>query len=73
MISQESIDKGCNICSGKFKRVVYDGRTKQGPWAFMCEGCWKMQGTTLGIGCGQAYDVKTRKNITKEVQRNAMY
>lgn len=31
----------------------YDGRTKQGPWAHMCNTCFASQGVGLGTGKGQ--------------------
>lgn len=33
--------------------AVYDGKTKEGPWAFMCEKCFKEHGVGLGTGRGQ--------------------
>ena len=31
----------------------YEGRTTMGPWAYMCESCFKKQGIGLGLGKGQ--------------------
>lgn len=36
----------------------YDGKTKQGPWAYMCEECFLKHGTGLGTGKGQRLIVK---------------
>jgi hypothetical protein len=33
--------------------AAYDGKTIHGPWAYMCEGCFKMFGVGLGTGRGQ--------------------
>lgn len=47
--------KVCDCCSDPFGSVMYDGRTVQGPWANMCETCFKRFGVGLGIGRGQRY------------------
>lgn len=31
----------------------YDGKTRYGPWAFMCEACFVRDGIGLGTGRGQ--------------------
>jgi hypothetical protein len=31
----------------------YDGKTKRGPWANMCEECFQVHGVGLGLGRGQ--------------------
>lgn len=31
----------------------YDGATRQGPWAYMCDGCFTTHGVGLGLGRGQ--------------------
>lgn len=33
--------------------AAYDGKTKDGPWANMCEQCFKTHGIGLGLGKGQ--------------------
>lgn len=33
--------------------AVYDGRTRGGPWAYMCEACFGEYGRGLGLGKGQ--------------------
>lgn len=33
--------------------AVYDGKTKSGPWANMCEPCFTIHGVGLGEGRGQ--------------------
>lgn len=40
----------CNFCG---QEAHYDARTKQGPWANMCDECFKMYGRGLGPGRGQ--------------------
>jgi len=40
----------CDFC-GRIAR--YDGRTKDGRWAYMCEGCFAIRGIGLGLGKGQ--------------------
>jgi len=40
----------CDFCG---KEGVIDGRTKMGPWAFMCRECHKKYGVGLGLGKGQ--------------------
>jgi len=37
----------------------YDGKTKRGPWANMCEECFGTHGIGLGTGRGQELIVKT--------------
>jgi hypothetical protein len=39
-----------------YKDVMYDAKTKQGPWANMTEEFWKEHGyPRLGVGYGQKY------------------
>ena len=35
------------------KLALYDGKTKDGPWAYMCEDHFKSHGVGLGTGRGQ--------------------
>ncbi len=46
---------GCDFCkrAGSLKRATVDGKTKHGPWAFMCDKHFKTEGVGLGIGKGQ--------------------
>lgn len=32
------MDKICDFCA---REAVYDGKTKFGPWAFLCEKCFQ--------------------------------
>jgi hypothetical protein len=45
----------CDIhaAMGQTRKAAYDGATKMGPWAYMCEVCFKMHGVGLGTGRGQ--------------------
>jgi hypothetical protein len=40
----------CDFCG---KPAKYDGKTKMGPWADMCETCFRKYGVGLGTGKGQ--------------------
>lgn len=40
----------CDFCQEK---ALYDGATKQGPWAYMCEHHFRIFGVGLGSGSGQ--------------------
>lgn len=45
----------CDFCG---KEAKYDGKTQMGPWANMCETCWKQHGVgKLGTGLGQKYEL----------------
>lgn len=40
-----------------YRNLMFDGRTKQGPWAKMSEVSWKRFGCgKLGTGYGQKYE-----------------
>lgn len=41
----------CNLCN--LKKAKYDGKTKIGAWAYMCNTCFKLYGIGLGTGRGQ--------------------
>ena len=40
----------CDFCA---QIARYEGRTKDGRWAKMCEGCFAIRGIGLGLGKGQ--------------------
>jgi len=42
--------RDCDFCGDP---ALYDGKTMAGPWAYMCEACFKKYGTGLGTGIGQ--------------------
>lgn len=53
------LDSQCSFCN---ERAVYDGRTKFGPWAYMCETHFKLHGTGLGPGKGtRLKDIKVMR------------
>lgn len=39
-------------------QAAYDGKTKGGPWANMCEECFPIHGVGLGLGRGQRLEVQ---------------
>lgn len=52
----------CDICGDEFTNcfpdevpTCYDGRTEDGPWAWMCVSCFAFKGVGLGTGKGQKY------------------
>ena len=57
-------DTVCDLCSTSVVAPCFDyfvdGATIYGPWALMCERCFKQYGTYLGI----AYDVKNKHKIS---------
>lgn len=42
----------CNFCD---KEAHYDGKTKMGPWAYMCGKHFEFHGIGLGTGKGQRF------------------
>lgn len=43
----------CALCSNDNRReTMFDAKTKLGPWAYMCEECFKDHGIGLGLGKG---------------------
>lgn len=43
----------CNICNDGTTLAKYDGKTRMGPWAYMCETHFDLDGVGLGTGRGQ--------------------
>lgn len=46
----------CDICKHTWNAITpaaYDGATRMGPWANMCEDCFQCHGVGLGTGRGQ--------------------
>ncbi len=39
--------------NGTVVPAKYDAKTKKGPWANMCESCFRTHGIGLGVGRGQ--------------------
>jgi hypothetical protein len=51
--TKPACDFGCG------KTAEYDGMTKMGPWAYMCQSCFDVNGLgELGLGKGQRLVVK---------------
>lgn len=52
----------CDFCQmqGKKEPAQYDGATKHGPWAYMCEQDFQLHGVGLGTGRGQRLIVGER-------------
>ena len=48
----------CDFCSAK---AEYDGKTRDGPWANMCEYHFRLHGIGLGVGKGQKLTEERRK------------
>ncbi len=51
----------CDVCvhherrpEAEAKVAKYDGKTKMGPWAYMCDSHFRRYGIGLGLGRGQA-------------------
>lgn len=56
----------CDFCGKSCETILYDGRTKFGCWATMCQKCFNENGTGIGIGKGQKYRFSTHtKNYEK--------
>ena len=52
-------DAKCDICGVDCNSsVFYDGETRMGPWAGMCESCFSRFGVGVGYGSGQKYLMK---------------
>ena len=46
----------CQITNARLGAVMYDGKTRHGPWAIMGETAWELYGCgRLGAGFGQKY------------------
>jgi hypothetical protein len=41
----------CDICGSADAAV--DGKTRMGPWGYLCNGCFSTEGVGLGMGRGQ--------------------
>lgn len=54
----------CDFCGTRPESgFMYDGATERGPWAFMCEPCFKLHGIGVGQGVGQKYAVITKEKV----------
>jgi len=52
-------EKKCDFCG---KEAEYDGKTKFGPWAYMCKICFTKNGIGLGLGRGQKLKKEEKEN-----------
>lgn len=45
----------CDICKVRKLMIIatVDGKTKLGPWVYMCEDCFREFGVGIGLGRGQ--------------------
>ena len=45
----------CDLCTqeGETSEALYDGKTRQGPWGYMCQAHFDRLGVGLGTGRGQ--------------------
>lgn len=54
----------CDMCRHRSNAALppaeaqFDGKTKAGPWAYMCLPCYKLFGIGLGTGKGQRLYLK---------------
>lgn len=46
----------CDLCHESCGFLLIDGQTTMGPWACMCEECFKESGRGIGPGVGQLYE-----------------
>lgn len=54
----------CNFCD---KPAAYDGKTKRGPWAWMCENHFAERGVGLGLGYGQRLILVTPEELAAHI------
>lgn len=45
----------CDLCGNSFGNIFYDFKTKAGPWANGCTGCFNRHQGVLGHGRGQKF------------------
>lgn len=43
----------CNLCYPETVLALYDAKTRQGPWGFLCQAHFDQVGVGLGLGKGQ--------------------
>lgn len=61
MVTPKAINPKCDFCD---KEAIYDGKTKLGPWAYMCEEHKNVMGVT-----GKAAELYIRRLKTAEPKR----
>jgi hypothetical protein len=55
MANLVKVPMACEVGQEPLDSVAIDGKTKMGPWAWMCEDCHRRIGTGIGLGKGQKY------------------
>lgn len=62
----------CELCSKNLRYVFFDANIGlqsvgfHGPWALVCAGCFQERGCRLGVGFGQAYDLRTLAKLSDD-------
>ena len=62
------LPENCEVCGKKFGVYFYDGSVNNGPWALMCEPCWKKHNGEVGIGIAQKYITATEECIAGSLE-----
>jgi hypothetical protein len=47
----------CDLCKASITTKFFDARTKLRFWGCLCEKCWRGEGSPLGTGKGQQYEL----------------
>ena len=58
----------CDTCGDVIIDAFFDAKTKAGPWALMCRGCYAIHGVGLGTGKGQFYVQEGTEWVQKGVR-----
>ena len=48
----------CDVGGEAITTTFIDGKSKFGPWGFMCPICFALDGIGLGVGRGQKYELQ---------------
>ena len=62
----KSRERACDFCG---RTAFWDGKTRAGPWAYMCYNCFGLSGVGLGTGLGQKLIYEDKPRLTPEVAR----
>jgi len=66
MTTMRTPPKTCQVCPTSLTKVFYDARTRQGPWAYLCDDCFEnLTSGRLGTGFGQKYEVQPNGTAVK--------
>jgi len=57
--------ENCDLCGKPKPEPFVDGKTKDGPWAYMCLNCHKDSGIGFGTGHGQKYEKQADGSFKK--------